>query len=231
MSASPLHGVALDHLAVALLDGGRLAATLAARTGARVEATTADDHLAVAQRLSTPGTLVVGLAAVPWPCAVALHAEGSASLPAYTGVVTWHALPQLHDRLAQAIPPRTATAAHVLFTAPDPGPDTEPGDVAFLREIGEAVATRVTLASRSVAWRGTTRSPTALDALTTLVEAHGKRDVVELPVAPGTTNDPELDAVAARLGARLSCLDVGVPVLVDLLATVIDTVAEHEGFA
>ena len=77
-----------QRLAVALLGGGRLAPALAERTGCTVVATTEEDHLAVAADLGEPDTLVVGLAAVPWPVAVELHAEGSASLPAYTGVVS-----------------------------------------------------------------------------------------------------------------------------------------------
>jgi hypothetical protein len=220
-----------QQLAVALLGGARLASALGERTGCTVVGTTEDDHLAVAAELGGPDTLVVGLAAVPWPAAVELHAEGSASLPAYTGVVSWHALPLLHDRLAEAVAPAAVRGVHVLLTAPDPGPDTDPGDVAFLTEVAEAVAIRAPLASRSVAWRGTTRTPTAVDALTSLVEAHGKRDVVELPVAPGTTADPALQAAAERLGARLTCIDLGQTTLLELLAVVVVTVAEHEGMA
>jgi hypothetical protein len=218
-------------IAVALLGGTALAGPLAERTGLIVVATTEDDHLEVAERLSEPGVLVVGLAAVPWPAAVDLHAEGSASLPAYTGVVSWHALPLLLDRLAEAVAPGAATGAHVLITSPDPGPDTEPGDVTFLREVAEGVADRVALPSRSIAWRGTTRTPTAVDALTSVVEAHGHRDVLELPVAPGTGADPVLTAAAEQLGARLTCVDLGRATLLDVLTVVVGTVAEHEGIA
>jgi hypothetical protein len=220
-----------QRLAVALLGSGRLAPALAKRTGCTVVATTEADHLAVAADLGAPDTLVVGLAAVPWPVAVELHAEGSASLPAYTGVVSWHALPLLHDRLAEAIAPAAARGRHVLLTAPDPGPDTDPSDVAFLTEVAEAVASRVSLASRSVAWRGDTRTPTAVDALTSLVEAHDKREILELPVAPGTTADPDLQAAAERLGAHLTCIDLGQATLLELLTAVVTTVAEHEGMA
>jgi hypothetical protein len=220
-----------QRLAVALLGSGRLAPALAKRTGCTVVATTEADHLAVAADLAAPDTLVVGLAAVPWPVAVELHAEGSASLPAYTGVVSWHALPLLHDRLAEAIAPAAARGRHVLLTAPDPGPDTDPSDVAFLTEVAEAVASRVSLASRSVAWRGDTRTPTAVDALTSLVEAHDKREILELPVAPGTTADPDLQVAAERLGAHLTCIDLGQATLLELLTAVVTTVAEHEGMA
>jgi uroporphyrinogen decarboxylase len=237
MTADPLLSDGLDEpdeptaIAVALLGGASLAGPLSERTGLTVVATSEDDHLEVAEQLSAPGVLVVGLAAVPWPTAVDLHADGSASLPAYTGVVSWHALPLLLDRLAQAVAPGAAAGAHVLITSPDPGPDTDPGDVTFLREVAEGIADRVTLSSRSIAWRGTTRTPTAVDALTSVVEVHGRRDVVELPVAPGTGPDPALTAAAEQLGARLTCVDLGRATLLDVLTAVIGTVAEHEGLA
>jgi hypothetical protein len=218
----------MPELAVALLDGATLAGPLAERTGVRVEATTLADHLEVASRLGADADLVVGMAAAPWPVAPDLHAEGSATLPAYTGVVSWHALPALLDALADAVAPGARLGAHVLVTAPDPGPDTDPADVLFLREVAEGIAARVALASRSIAWRGTTRTPTAVDALTSVVDAHGKRDVVECPVAPGTGADAELTAAAERLGARLTCVDLGRGTLLDLLAEVIATVAGYE---
>lgn len=218
-------------LVVALLGGRDLAAPLAERTGLEVVATTEEDHLDVAERLGLGGALVVGLAAVPWPSAPQLHAEGSASLPAYTGVVSWHALPLLLDRLAQAIAPGARSGAHVLVTAPDPGPDLEPEDAVFLRQVAEGLSERTELPSRSIAWRGTTRTPTAVDALTSLVEAHGRTDVVEVPVAPGTGADPALTAAAERLGVRLTCVDVGRATLLDVLTEVVATVADHEGLA
>jgi hypothetical protein len=218
----------MPELAVALLDGATLAAPLAERTGVRIEATTHDDHLEVARQLGDDAELVVGMAAVPWPVVPDLHAEGSATLPAYTGVVSWHALPALLDALAEAVAPGARLGAHVLVTAPDPGPDTDPADVLFLREVAEGIAERVALSSRSIAWRGSTRTPTAVDALTSVVDAHGKRDVVECPVAPGTGPDADLMAAAERLGARLTCVDLGRGTLLDLLAEVIATVAGYE---
>jgi hypothetical protein len=218
-------------VAVALLDGAPLAGPLAARTGVAVEPTTVEDHLEVAARLGADGALVIGLAAVPWPTEPDLHAEGSATLPAYTGVVSWHAMPSLLDVLAEAVAPGARMGAHVLVTAPDPGADTSPDDVTFLREVAEGIAERVELPSRSIAWRGDTRTPTAVDALTSVVEAHGKRDLVECPVAPGTGADAALLATAERLGARLTCVDLGQGSLLDLLAEVVATVAGHEGDA
>jgi hypothetical protein len=218
-----------EALAVALLGGARLASDLAGRLGWPVAATTEDDHLDVAAGLDSE--LVVGVAAVPWPTAEELHARGSADLDAYTGVVSWHALPALHDRLAEAVAPASRGGAHLLVTAPDPGPDTAPEDLTFLREVAEAVSLRVEPGSRSIAWRGETRSPTAAEALESLAEAHGRTDVVECPVAPGTSADPTLATRAERLGIRLSCADLGTATCIDLLAEVVRTVAGHEGVA
>ncbi len=222
---------AADTFAVALLADPRLADALAARLGVRVRATTEDDHLEVAAELAADGTLVVGLAGVPWPVAEDLHAECSATLGTYTGVVSWHALPSLHQRLADAVAPGVRGGAHLLITAPDPGPATDPSDVLFLREVAEGIASRVEVASRSIAWRGSTRTPTAVDALTSVVEAHGHTDIVECPVAPGLTADPDLTATAAELGVRLTCVDLGGGSRVDLLTEVVRTVTGHEGVA
>jgi hypothetical protein len=218
----------MTDLAIALLGGEDLAGPLSERTGVPVAATDVDTHLDVAHRLGLGGALVVGMASVPWPVLPELHAEGSATLPAYTGVVSWHALPALLDALAQAAAPGAKAGAHVLITAPDPGSDIEPGDVVFLREVAEGIAARVELSSRSVAWRGDTRTPTAVDAVTSLIEAHDRRDIVEVPVAPGTSADPALAATAERLGARLVCVDLGRATLLDLLTSVVRTVAGHE---
>lgn len=218
-----------DPIAVALLGDQRAAAALERRLEWRVVETTEADHLDVAAGLDAD--LVVGLSVVPWPTAEALHARGSAELGAYTGVVSWHALSALHDRLAEAAAPGVRGGAHLLVTAPDPGPDAEPGDVAFLREVAEAVAGRVQPTSRSIAWRGSTRTPTAAEALRSLVEAHGRTDVVETPVAPGDPADPELQGVAEQLGMRLTCVDLGAAARIELLAEVVRTVAGHEGRA
>ena len=107
----------------------------------------------------------------------------------------------------------------------------------FLREVAEGVTARVAgnapsartrSALGSIAWRGTTRTPTAVDALTAVLTVHGHRDVVEVPVAPGTGTDPALLAVAEQHGARLTTVDVSTAVLVTSLATVVDTVVDHE---
>jgi hypothetical protein len=49
-----------------------------------------------------------------------------------------------------------------------------------------------------------------------------------VPRRPGTGADPQLTATAERLGARLTCVDLGRSTLLDLLAEVVDTVAGHE---
>lgn len=213
--------------AVALLGDPRTAAALERRLGWTVAATSELDHLDVAAGLEAE--LVIGVAAVPWPTGEELHAQCSADLGAYTGVVSWHALPTLHDRIAEVAAPGIRAGAHLLVTAPDPGPDALPSDVTFLREVAESLTARLQPTSRSIAWRGTTRTPTAVDALTSLVEAHGRSDVVETPVAPGTSADPELLATAERLGIRLTCADLGAGTRLDLLAEVVRTVAGHEG--
>lgn len=219
----------MAELTVVLLGGARVAAAVEAATGVPVVATTVDDHLDVAADVGADGRLVVGLSTVPWPAHPDLHAQGSATLPAYTGVVSWHALPSLLDALAAAVEPAARRGAHVLITAPDPGADTAPEDVLFLREVAEGIAARTPLGARSIAWRGETRTPTARDALTSLVEAHGRLDVLECPVAPGTGADPDLEAAAAELGLRLTCADLGVATLIDALSEVVRTVAGHEG--
>jgi hypothetical protein len=218
-------------LAVALLHGDRLAAPLASRLGVEVAATSVADHLDVAADMGTRAELVVGVCARPWPVEPDLHARGSAELDAYTGVVSWHALPALHEALAEAAAPGVRGGAHLLVTAPDPGPDTPPEDVMFLREVAQALEERLAPTSRSIAWRGASRTPTAVDALRTTVEAHGMRDVVECPVGPGLGADPDLLALGDELGLRLTCVDLGQGTLLDLLVEVVGTVAEHEGAA
>jgi hypothetical protein len=215
-------------VAVALLHGQRLAAPLRDRLGLEVAATTPEDHLDVAADLGTRAALVVGVCVRPWPVEPDLHARGSAELESYTGVVSWHALPALHDALAEVAAPGVRSGAHLLVTAPDPGERTPPEDVMFLREVAAALEARLAPSSRSIAWRGSTRTPTAVEALRTTVEAHGVRDVVECPVAPGMGADPDLLALGDELGLRLTCVDVGQGALLDLLAEVVGTVSEHE---
>ncbi len=214
-----------------VLEGEAVAGPLAARLGVEVQASRETDHLDLVTRAAERVEHVVGLAAAPWPRSESLHAQASADLGTYTGVVSWHALPALADRLAEVCAPGVAQGAHLLVTAPDPGPTTAPEDLTFLREVAEALEQRLGPRSRSIAWRGTQRQPTAVDALRTLVEAHGERTVVECPVAPGTGVDPVLQRTADELGATVTCVDLGRDTLVELLAEVVATVAEHEGLA
>lgn len=219
----------MPDVAVALVGGApRVAAALAERTGTTVVATTRDDHVGEVERLAREHDLVVGVADTPWPQHADLHDLTGRAVAAYRGVVAWHGLPRLLDDLAQAAAPGAKAGAHVLITAPDPGPDAAAEDVTFLREVAEGVADRVAPTSRSIAWRGTERTPTAVDALTSVVTAHGRRDVVEVPVAPGTGADPALLGAAEQLGARLTTVDLATSSLIAALADVVATVAGHE---
>jgi hypothetical protein len=218
-------------LAVALLHGERWVVRLVSWLGVEVGSTSPGDHLDVAADMGGRAELVVGVSTRPWPVEPDLHARGSAELDGYTGVVSWHGLPSLHRALAEVAAPGVRSGAHLLVTAPDPGPDTPPEDVMFLREVAQALEELLTPTSRSIAWRGATRTPTAVDALRTTVEAHGVRDVVECPVGPGMGADAELLALGDELGLRLTCVDLGQSSLLDLLVEVVGTVAEHEGAA
>lgn len=216
-------------LAVAVLDGGRLAEPLAARCGHVVAATTPDDHVDVVRRLVAEGAdLVVGVARTPWPQHAELHTSTADAVPAYRGVVAWHGLPLLSEALAQAAVNGVQAGAHLLITAPDPGPDATPEEVTFLREVAEQVAERTGATGRSIAWRGTTRTPTAVDALTSVLTVHGVRDVVEVPVAPGTPADPQMLATAEAHGGRLTTIDLAASFVLEALTAVVTTVAAVE---
>jgi hypothetical protein len=226
---APVRDDDAPRIAVALLGGDRLAGALADRCGHEVVATTRDDHVSVVQRLVTGGAhLVVGVAGTPWPQHADLHALTAEVEPAYRGVVAWHGLPLLSDALAQAAANGVQMGAHLLVTAPDPGPDATPEELMFLREVAEQVAERTGATARSIAWRGTTRTPTAVDALTSVLTVHGRRDVVEVPVAPGTPADPALLAVADEHGARLTTTDLAASFVLEALTAVVATVAQVE---
>lgn len=216
-------------VAVALVDGERIADALAARCGRPVAATTPDTHLEVVRELAADGTdLVIGLAATPWPAWSDLHAQVAEVVPAYRGVVSWHGLPLLGEALAQAAANGVRAGAHLLVTAPDPGPDATPEEVVFLRQVAEDLAERTGATARSIAWRGDTRTPTAVDALTSLLTVHGKRDVLEIPIAPGTPADPALLAVAEEHGGRLTTVDVRASFVLEALTAVVATVDANE---
>lgn len=219
-----------SRIAVAVLDGGDLlAGPLSDRCGHTVVTTSRDDHVSVVQRLAADGAdLVVGVARTPWPQHADLHALTAEVEPAYRGVVAWHGLPLLAEALAQAAANGVQMGAHLLVTAPDPGPGATPEELTFLREVAEAVAERTGATARSIAWRGTTRTPTAVDALTSVLTVHGRRDVVEVPVAPGTPVDPALLAVADEHRARLTTIDLAASFVLEALTAVVTTVAQVE---
>lgn len=216
-------------IAVTVLDGDGVASQLAQRCGHQVVATTRDDHVGAVQRLTAEGyDLVVGVARAPWPQHADLHALAAEVVPAYRGVVSWHGLPLLSEALAQAAVNGVRAGAHLLVTAPDPGPDATPEELTFLRQVAEQVAARTGASARSIAWRGTTRTPTAVDALTSVLTVHGRRDVVEVPVAPGTPADPALLAIAEEHRGRLTTVDLAASFVIEALAAVVATVAQVE---
>lgn len=221
----------MAEVAVALLDGGRdpaVVAGLARRITGDVVPTTRDDHLRTVTALAPDHDLVVGVARTPWPQHADLHALAGTDVPTYRGVVAWHQLPQLLEALGRAAAPGARAGAHLLVTAPDPGPQAAPDELTFLREMAEQVAAQVADTSTSIAWRGGTRAPTAVDALTSVLTVHGHRDVVEVHVAPGTGPDRDLLHVAEEHGARLTSVDLARETLIAALAAVVGTVAEHE---
>jgi hypothetical protein len=144
-------------------------------------------------------------------------------------VVSWHALPSLLDALAQAVAPGVPPGAHVLVTAPDPGPDTPPEDVMFLREVAEGS-------------RATRRAPEPVDRLAGRHPHPDRRrraaDLARrgarrarrgrVPRRAGDRRDPALTAAAEELGARLTVRRPRAGTLLDLLAEVVETVADHE---
>lgn len=216
-------------VAVALLEGERLADALAARCGHTVVATTPETHVEVVDELAAGGAeLVVGVAATPWPAWSTLHARVADEVAVYRGVVSWHGLPLLAEALAQAAANGVRAGAHLLVTAPDPGPDAPPDEVVFLREVAEDLAARTGAEARSIAWRGDTRTPTAAAALTSLLTVHGRRDVLEVPIAPGTPADPALLAVAEEHGGRLTTVDVRAAFVLEALTAVVATVDANE---
>lgn len=222
----------MAEVALALLDGGRdraVVAALAGRITGEVVATTRDDHLRRVRELAEHHDLVVGVARTPWPQHADLHALVGAEVARYRGVVAWHGLPTLLGALAQAAANGAQAGAHLLVTAPDPGEQATPEDLTFLREVAEGIAAQVDPGARTtIAWRGRTRTPTAADALTSIVTVHGRRDVVEIPVAPATAPDVQLLEVAEQLGARLTSVDTSRQLLIDALTSVVATVAEAE---
>ncbi len=226
---------ARPEVAVAVLGGHELADALTERCGYPVVGTSRDDHVEVVRRLAAaevagpaPPGLVIGLAREPWPQHADVHELAAEAAPVYRGVVSWHGLPLLAEGLAQAAANGVQAGAHLLVTAPDPGPDARPEELTFLREVAAQVAELTGATARSIAWRGTTRTPTAVDALTSVLTVHGRRDVVEVPVLPGTSADPALLAVAEEHRARLTTVDLRAAFLLEALTAAVTTVVQVE---
>ena len=175
---------------------------------------------------------VVGLAVEPWPAFAREHeAVRAAVSPApYFAVQAWHLHPAYVDRLVAAVEragDTTGPAPHVLFTAPGPATEPEPGEVVFLRETAEAVSGTLGLSRRSIAWTSGVLGPSSLAALTALTDAHGRTAVLHCSLDPLGRPDG-VAAEAADLG--LACTAVGLDRddLAVVLDAVVATVVDHE---
>ncbi|MBW3619224.1 MAG: hypothetical protein KY461_03195 [Actinobacteria bacterium] len=175
---------------------------------------------------------VVGLAVEPWPAFAREHdrVRDAVSPAPYFAVQSWHLHPAYVDRLASAVERTRSTARedlHVLFTAPGPEAEPEPGEVVFLRETAEAVSARLGLARRSIAWTSGVLGPSSLAALTALTEAHGRSAVLHCSLDPLSRTD-DVAAEAAHLGVELTAARLDRDDLAAVLEAVVATVVDHE---
>lgn len=178
---------------------------------------------------------VVGVAVEPWPAFAGPHeAIRAAVAPApYYAVQAWHRHPTYVDRLAAALDrARVAVGddVHVLFTAPGPATEPEPGDVVFLRETAEAVSATLAIDRRSIAWSSGVLGPTTEAALTALAEAHGRTAVLRCSLDPLARPDG-VASEAARLGLAFSEAALTRADLAVVLREVVATVLAHEQLA
>lgn len=213
-------------LAIVLHGTAGLAEELAARTGATV--VTPDRAAEVAA-----AGAVVGVGAEPWPSFVAPHErvrETVAPAP-YYAVQAWHQHPAYLQALSDALARPLEHApedTHVLFTAPGPAQEPEPGDVVFLREVAEAISDHLDLKRRSIAWVGGAARPTTETVLATLVEAHERTTVLRCSLDPLGRPDG-VHAEASAVGIDLAEVRLSPEVLPGILAEVVATVTGHEG--
>jgi hypothetical protein len=187
-----------------------------------------------AARLREVAGVVVGLGAWPFPGLAARHDASRDALGdvPYWAVETWHGLPAFHDALAAALGGVRAGArpvgARVLLTAPDVVIRTLPPEHrVVLRDVAEALqartGTRPTIAvDRSPASGAVT--PTAVDALTSLVEAHGATTVVRCSLVPGDGPDEAVTSTASSLGIGLDDVAIDAAAHVAVLLEVVGTV-------
>lgn len=214
--------------AVVLLDGELFVSALAKAVSKPVYAVTGATIGDTVRALAGETPCIVGLSAWPWPCHHETHQALGASYEAYRGVVSWHSLPGLTQALVDVLKAAVSHQAHVLFTAPDPGPDVAADTLMFLPQIAEQVSFQLNPRSRSIAWRGDKRQPSSAAALTALIDAHGAKTIVECPVVPGVGADETLRANAQARGVRLIATDLGVATRIGLLRQVVETVEQAE---
>jgi hypothetical protein len=211
------------------------------------------DGLAVAgaaRRADVPGAVtalagaggIVACGVDPWPVWDAWLVEASAAGRAAAGgpvpvwrVASWHRLPVLLDRLAEAARAGLSVAdAHLLVTAPHAaGAAVEPADRAFLREVAEDLAARLDGVRPTIAFDrapdGTEPTPPDIaTVLTALAEAHGRRRVVRLSLDPGDPGDDAAAGRAAALGLDLDQRAVPDGTREAALVGVLTTVRTHE---
>lgn len=182
-----------------------------------------------AARLGEVCDVVVGLGALPFPDLALRHDASRDALDGvpYWGVETWHGLPGFHDALAAAIGDAPAEGASVLLTGPDDVVRTLPPEHrVVLRDVAAALhertGARPTIAVDRSPLTGAV-TPTAVDALTTLVEAHGVADVVRCSLVPDDAPDAAVTAAARSLGARLRDVAIDRSTHVRLLVEVVRT--------
>ena len=215
-------------MAVVLFDGEQFVAPLADTLGVPVHAVSPDTVTDTVTGLASDTSRIICVSAWPWPAHQALHDKLSEQVAAYRGVVSWHQLPGLARALADVLGGAVRNQAHVLFTSPDPGRDAPPETLMFLPQLAEQVSQLVALPGRSIAWRGTSRKPSSLEALNALIDAHDVATIVECPVVPAVAGDETLRAHAESRGVRFIACDLGVSTRVGLLQQVIQTVEQAE---
>lgn len=213
---------------VVLVDGDAYAPLLADTLNMPVRAATADTFAVEVAHASKTRSRVIGVSAWPWLSHDDTHATLSMTYPDYRGVGSWYGLPQLATLLADVLAPAVQANAHVLFTAPDPGPHASGETLAFLPRVADEITRQVQPKGRSIAWQGDTRQPSTVQALDALVDAHQVTHVVECPVVPAVTGDAALRAHAAQRQISFTALDVGVASRVGMLADVVRTVIANE---
>lgn len=179
---------------------------------------------------------VIGVASQPWPAFARDHEEaGQAVAPApYVAVQSWHRHPAYLDRLVAALEEARQASpdgdVHVLFTAPGPTSQPDPGEVVFLRETAEAVSALAGVTRRSIAWSSGVLGPSTAAALTALAEAHGRTAVLRCSLDPLAARDQVAgEAEAVGLSLTEASLDRGD--LAAILRAVVATVIDHERLA